>query len=109
MDGSSQMILESSKSPHFSWMQYVLFPLSIWIWYMIYFILTKSFLCGTAKFQGKVLYVVRPVLPSGCEANVGICGVVGAKDSLNLGGYGVELALKNMEYKAIDDSMIKEG
>ncbi|KAL9448369.1 hypothetical protein AB3S75_015782 [Citrus x aurantiifolia] len=62
-----------------------------------------------AAKEGKVLYVVRPVLPSGCEANVGICGAVGAKDSLNLGGYGVELALKNMEYKAIDDSMIKEG
>lgn len=62
-----------------------------------------------AAKEGKVMYVVRPVLPSGCEANVGICGAVGAKDSLNLGGYGVELALKNMEYKAIDDSMIKEG
>ncbi|KAL9451492.1 hypothetical protein AB3S75_013121 [Citrus x aurantiifolia] len=62
-----------------------------------------------AAKEGKVMYVVRPVLPSGCEANVGNCGAVGAKDSLNLGGYGVELALKNMEYKAIDDSMIKEG
>lgn len=62
-----------------------------------------------AAKEGKVMYVVRPVLPSGCEANVGICGAVGVKDSLNLGGYGVELALKNMEYKAIDDSTIKEG
>ena len=28
---------------------------------------------------------------------------------MNLGGYGVELALKNMEYKAMDDSAIKKG
>ncbi|KAJ4717311.1 UDP-glucose:glycoprotein glucosyltransferase-like [Melia azedarach] len=62
-----------------------------------------------AAKEGKVRYVVRPVLPSGCEANIGSCGAVGATDSLNLGGYGVELAFKNMEYKAMDDSMIKEG
>lgn len=61
------------------------------------------------NMQGKVKYVVRPVLPSGCEAEVGLCGAVGARDSLNLGGYGVELALKNMEYKAIDDSTVKKG
>ncbi|XP_017970879.1 PREDICTED: UDP-glucose:glycoprotein glucosyltransferase isoform X1 [Theobroma cacao] len=62
-----------------------------------------------AAKEGKVKYVVRPVLPSGCEAEVGLCGAVGARDSLNLGGYGVELALKNMEYKAIDDSTVKKG
>ncbi|KAK4837839.1 hypothetical protein QYF36_008889 [Acer negundo] len=50
-----------------------------------------------AKWE-KFKYVVRPVLPSGC-------GAVGATDSLNLGGYGVELALKNIVYKARDDSM----
>ncbi|KDP38843.1 hypothetical protein JCGZ_05000 [Jatropha curcas] len=59
--------------------------------------------------QGRVKYVVRPVLPAGCEGKVGHCGAIGAKDSLNLGGYGVELALKNMEYKAMDDSAIKKG
>ncbi|KAI9177410.1 hypothetical protein LWI28_014868 [Acer negundo] len=61
-----------------------------------------------AAKEGNVKYVVRPVLPSGCEAKVGLCGAVGATNSLNLGGYGVELALKNMEYKAMDDSMIKK-
>jgi UDP-glucose:glycoprotein glucosyltransferase len=61
------------------------------------------------NFQGKVKYVVRPVLPSGCEEKIGHCGAVGTRDSLNLGGYGVELALKNMEYKAMDDSTIKKG
>ncbi|KAK8617673.1 hypothetical protein V6N13_080581 [Hibiscus sabdariffa] len=62
-----------------------------------------------AAKEGKVKYVVRPVLPSGCEGEVGPCGAVGAMDSLNLGGYGVELALKNMEYKAMDDSTVKKG
>ncbi|MBA0572609.1 hypothetical protein Golob_002937 [Gossypium lobatum] len=62
-----------------------------------------------AAKEGKVKYVVRPVLPSGCEGEVGQCGAVGARDSLNLGGYGVELALKNMEYKAMDDSTVKKG
>ena len=61
------------------------------------------------NFQGKVKYVVRPVLPSGCETKSSHCAAVGASDTLNLGGYGVELALKNMEYKAMDDSAIKKG
>ncbi|KAL3004823.1 hypothetical protein AAZX31_08G185500 [Glycine max] len=62
-----------------------------------------------AAKQGKVNYVLRPVLPAGCETNFGHCGSVGASDSVNLGGYGVELAFKNMEYKAMDDSAIKKG
>ncbi|KAM6554272.1 hypothetical protein CsatB_015034 [Cannabis sativa] len=62
-----------------------------------------------AAKEGKVKYVVRPVLPSGCEAQFGHCGAVGTQNSVNLGGYGVELALKNMEYKAMDDSTVKKG
>ncbi|KAI3966207.1 hypothetical protein MKW92_005125, partial [Papaver armeniacum] len=58
---------------------------------------------------GRVKYVFRPVLPSGCEATTGSCGAVGTGDALNLGGYGVVLALKNMEYKTMDDSAIKKG
>ncbi|KAG5548754.1 hypothetical protein RHGRI_014196 [Rhododendron griersonianum] len=65
-------------------------------------------LVAAAK-EGKVKYVVRPVLPSGCQSESGHCAVVGASDPVNLGGYGVELALKNMEYKAMDDSTIKKG
>lgn len=61
------------------------------------------------NFQGKAKYVVRQVLPSGSDAKIDRCGAVGTRDSLNLGGYGVELALKNMEYKAMDDSAIKKG
>lgn len=49
------------------------------------------------------------MLPARCEADFGHCGSVGASESVNLGGYGVELALKNMEYKAMDDSTIKKG
>lgn len=49
------------------------------------------------------------MLPAGCEAHVSHCGSVGASKSVNLGGYGVELALKNMEYKAMDDTTIKKG
>ncbi|KAL3515635.1 hypothetical protein ACH5RR_022537 [Cinchona calisaya] len=67
-----------------------------------------NILLGAAR-QGKVTYVVRPILPSGCESKVGRCGAIGTRDPLNLGGYGVELALKNMEYKAMDDSAVKKG
>ncbi|KAJ4874832.1 UDP-glucose:Glycoprotein Glucosyltransferase protein [Raphanus sativus] len=37
------------------------------------------------------------------------CGAIGARDNVSLAGYGVELALKNMEYKAIHDIAIKKG
>ncbi|KAK4757504.1 hypothetical protein SAY87_018805 [Trapa incisa] len=59
--------------------------------------------------KGKIRYIVRPVLPSGCEIKSGVCGAIGTGDSVYLGGYGVELALKNMEYKAMDDSTVKKG
>ncbi|KAG9141867.1 hypothetical protein Leryth_013981 [Lithospermum erythrorhizon] len=62
-----------------------------------------------AARQGRVTYVVRPVMVSGCISNSEQCGAVGIKDPVNLAGYGVELALKNMEYKAMDDSAIKKG
>lgn len=62
-----------------------------------------------ASKAGKVKYVVRPVLPSGCQAVTSYCSAIGTSDAVNLGGYGVELALKNMEYKAMDDSAIKKG
>ncbi|XP_057538898.1 UDP-glucose:glycoprotein glucosyltransferase [Amaranthus tricolor] len=62
-----------------------------------------------AAKEGKVKYVVRFVLPLGCEAKTSSCGALGTKDPVNLGGYGVELALKNMEYKAMDDTTIKKS
>lgn len=62
-----------------------------------------------ASKQGKIRYALRPVLPSGCETTSTFCGSVGAVDAVTLSGYGVELALKNMEYKAMDDTAIKKG
>lgn len=62
-----------------------------------------------AAKQGKIKYVVRSVLLSGCEPPNSSCGAIGTGESVNLAGYGVELALKNMEYKAMDDSTIKKG
>ncbi|VAH04245.1 unnamed protein product [Triticum turgidum subsp. durum] len=62
-----------------------------------------------SNFAGKVRYALRPVLPSGCQATSSFCGSIGAADAVTLSGYGVELALKNMEYKAMDDTAIKKG
>ncbi|KAH6755044.1 EMS-MUTAGENIZED BRI1 SUPPRESSOR 1 [Perilla frutescens var. hirtella] len=62
-----------------------------------------------AAKKGKIKYVVRSVLLSGCEPPTSSCGAIGTGESVNLAGYGVELALKNMEYKAMDDSAIKKG
>ncbi|XP_078432136.1 EMS-MUTAGENIZED BRI1 SUPPRESSOR 1 isoform X2 [Wolffia australiana] len=72
------------------------------------FKLLHQFLVDEAK-KGKVRYVLRPVLPSGCEAEATECSAFGSSDALNLGGYGVELALKNMEYKAMDDNKVGKG
>ncbi|KQJ97067.1 UDP-glucose:glycoprotein glucosyltransferase isoform X2 [Brachypodium distachyon] len=62
-----------------------------------------------ASKKGKVRYALRPVLPSGCQATSSFCASIGAVDAVTLSGYGVELALKNMEYKAMDDTAIKKG
>ncbi|GER26746.1 UDP-glucose:glycoprotein glucosyltransferase [Striga asiatica] len=62
-----------------------------------------------AAKKGKVKYVIRSVLLAGCEPKGASCGAMGSGEPLNLGGYGVELALKNMEYKAMDDSTVKKG
>ncbi|KAG0448863.1 hypothetical protein HPP92_027626 [Vanilla planifolia] len=62
-----------------------------------------------ASLKGKIKYVARPVLPLWCQSAASFCAGIGALDAINLGGYGVELALKNMEYKAMDDSTIKKG
>ncbi|OQU85915.1 hypothetical protein SORBI_3004G337800 [Sorghum bicolor] len=62
-----------------------------------------------ASKQGKVRYALRPVLPSGCGTTSTFCGSVGTVDAVTLSGYGVELALKNMEYKAMDDTAIKKS
>ncbi|KAJ4784375.1 UDP-glucose:glycoprotein glucosyltransferase 1 [Rhynchospora pubera] len=62
-----------------------------------------------ASDKGKIKYALRPVLPSGCQSKSSYCSTVGSIDAVTLSGYGVELALKNMEYKAMDDTAIKKG
>mmetsp|Transcript_11957 Transcript_11957/g.33653 ORF Transcript_11957/g.33653 Transcript_11957/m.33653 type:complete len:1727 (-) Transcript_11957:508-5688(-) len=61
--------------------------------------------------EGAVLYALRPHLARSCaaEAREGMadCLQLGTGEALPLPGYGVELAIKNMEYKAMDDSEVK--
>ena len=59
-------------------------------------------------------YAFRPVLLDGCMQGVGevtpaSCQALGVSDRLQIGGYGVELAIKNMEYSALDDSQVRAG
>ena len=49
----------------------------------------------------RLAYAVRPLALEGCDARA--CGDYGRGGPLQLAGYGVELALKNMEYKAMDE------
>lgn len=53
-----------------------------------------------------VKYVLRPVLARGvCAAEAqSPCALLGTGGRLQLPGYGVEMAVKNMEYSAMDDS-----
>lgn len=62
-----------------------------------------------ASESGLVNYVLRPVLFETACARRDSCAAFGASDDANLrlAGFGVELAVKNMEYKAIDDSKVK--
>lgn len=52
----------------------------------------------------KLAYAWRPLLPDGCTAGSGSCSSLGTQGRLVVPGYGVELAIKNMEYNARDDS-----
>ena len=51
------------------------------------------------------MYAVRPMLMPGCLEG-GACSLLGTDGPLHLAGYGVELAIKNMEYSALDDSQV---
>ena len=51
------------------------------------------------------MYVYRPVLLHGCGGE-DACLDLGTGEALQLPGFGVELALKNMEYSALDDSKV---
>jgi UDP-glucose:glycoprotein glucosyltransferase len=52
------------------------------------------------------VYAYRPVLLPGCGGKGDACVDLGTGELLQLPGFGVELALKNMEYSALDDSNV---
>ncbi len=58
--------------------------------------------------SGKIVYVYRPVLAEGCAAAQPCVGL-GSGGGLPLPGFGVELAIKNMEYSALDDSKVSNS
>ncbi len=52
-------------------------------------------------------YAWRPILPSGCTLPPAQrCLLEGTGGPVVLPGYGVEMAIKNMEYNARDDSKV---
>ena len=57
--------------------------------------------------EGKLAYVYRPALLSSCRSVEGTCLELGTAEALQLPGFGVELAIKNMEYSAMDDSKVR--
>ena len=56
--------------------------------------------------QGQLAYIYRPALLSSCQRVEGTCLELGTSEALQLPGFGVELAIKNMEYSAVDDSKV---
>ena len=52
------------------------------------------------------MYIYRPALLSSCHSVEGTCLELGTSEALQLPGFGVELAIKNMEYSAMDDSKV---
>ena len=46
------------------------------------------------------------MLLEGCQGVEGTCLELGTADALQLPGFGVELAIKNMEYSAMDDTKV---
>jgi len=64
-----------------------------------------AILGAAAEKESRIVYAWRPVLSETCSSTeVDACGALGTKGTLTLHGYGVELAIKNMEYNARDDS-----
>ena len=52
-----------------------------------------------------LVYALRAMLTQGCS-ELSTCSLLGTQDTLHLAGYGVEMAIKNMEYSALDDSQV---
>ncbi|KAK9811403.1 hypothetical protein WJX72_003341 [[Myrmecia] bisecta] len=58
-----------------------------------------------------VVFAYRPVRLEGCLSTDQLgeqqCSALGTGEALQLPGFGVEMAIKNMEYSALDDSKVK--
>ena len=55
-------------------------------------------------------YALRPVLLAACMDTAHSCALLGAnRGRLQLPGFGVEMAIKNMEYSALDDSKVRRS
>ena len=66
-------------------------------------VLHKSVKGLLEEYRNQILYVWRPVQMAGLECG-GACSSLGMESSVKVSGYGVELAIKNMEYSAHDDT-----
>ena len=50
---------------------------------------------------------ISPAEAGGFLEGLDVCGALGANTPVKVAGFGVELAIKNMEYKAVDDSKVE--
>jgi hypothetical protein len=80
-------------------------------WYIIQHHTAHS--AGTGWYatgEAGLRYVYRPVLLEGCISDRVAseqCFDLGTGESLQLPGFGVEMAVKNMEYSALDDKVTR--
>ena len=68
-------------------------------------------MCRLSRNAGtpRLRYVFRPVLLPGCLSEteeMDQCADLGSGPYLTLPGFGVEMAVKNMEYSALDDRKV---
>lgn len=76
-------------------------------------LLAKAILFGSLRFYNLCVFIecVATILVGRCNMFITWWFGVGSdnwyKGHMRLGGYGVELAVKNMEYKAVDDRNVE--
>ena len=65
-----------------------------------------EWLCS--MFAGEVIYILRPVLIGKQmeAAEPGSCATLGTGGRLQVPGFGVQMAIKDMEYSALDDKKV---
>ena len=57
-------------------------------------------------YAGEIEYVFRPWLSEKCSVTAGRCQTFGTGGALQMPGFGVEMAIKDMEYSALDDKKV---